>query len=530
MSNAGTVSAPAAPSIPWYGLTAVLMGTFVSTLNGRLSSFGVADIRGALHAGFDEGAWITTAQSVGQMLVVPVAIWVGSIYGPRRVLFEAAVAFGVISVLLPLAPNFPVFLALQFASGLASGFFIPLTLSFLLRSTPPPYWAWGIAIYALNLELSLNIAASLEAWYIDHLNWHWIFWQNVPLAAIMAACLHFGVARDPVNPSPPRGDWYGFASGGIGLGLIYAALDQGNRLDWLNSGLVCGLLVAGTILMVAFLANEMRTDHPGANLKIVFSGPLPRLLMLVAFLRLTLLATAYLIPQYLQVVRGFRSLEVGQSLLWLAVPQLIFCPLAALMLRRTDPRVVTCIGFLFISTACLIVAHSMTPEWGPDQFLRTQLLQAMGQSFALSGILFYSVLHLKPEDALTFGAGIQTARLMGGELGLALVVTLARVRGQIGSNHIGTHVRSGSEDVIGRLHAYGDALGRGDPVVGSGRALDVLALAVHSMSIMQGIMDMFVVLGFFTAVALIFVVAQKQAPVGPASHKPLFPRKEEVAA
>src|ERR1700681_1981288 len=64
---------PPATGIPWMGLLAVLLGTFISTLNTRLSSFGIADIRGAVHAGFDEGAWISTAQTVAQMLVTLVA-------------------------------------------------------------------------------------------------------------------------------------------------------------------------------------------------------------------------------------------------------------------------------------------------------------------------------------------------------------------------------------------------------------------------------------------------------------------------
>jgi DHA2 family multidrug resistance protein len=243
-----------------------------------------------------------------------------------------------------------------------------------------------------------------------------------------------------------------------------------------------------------------------------------------------ILATAYLIPQYLQVVRGFRSLEVGQSLTWLALPQMLFCPLAALMLRRTDPRVVACIGFVFISISCLIVAYTITPEWGPDQFLKTGLMQAMGQSFALSGIVFYAILNLKVEDALTFGAGLQTARLMGGELGLAFVTTLTRVRGQIASNHIGTHVRSGGIDVISRLHGYAAGVGRGDPVLGAERAVGVLQLIVRRSSILQGIMDTFVVLGVATALALIFAVAQKPAPIGPASHKPLIPAPGEAKA
>src|ERR1700685_1778861 len=103
MSAVPAVAPPAAPAaptkIPWLGLTAVLLGTFISTLNTRLSTFGIADIRGALHAGFDEGAWITTALSVGQMLIAPVAIWVGGVYGPRRVLIGAAASLAVISVI-----------------------------------------------------------------------------------------------------------------------------------------------------------------------------------------------------------------------------------------------------------------------------------------------------------------------------------------------------------------------------------------------------------------------------------------------
>jgi DHA2 family multidrug resistance protein len=130
------------------GLLAVLLGTFISTLTTRLSSFGIADIRGAVHAGFDEGAWITTAQTVGQMLVAPLAIWLGGVYGPRRVLIYAATAMAIVSVIEPFSPNLHTLLGMQFASGLASGFFVPLTLSFILRNTPPKAWAYGVAIYA----------------------------------------------------------------------------------------------------------------------------------------------------------------------------------------------------------------------------------------------------------------------------------------------------------------------------------------------------------------------------------------------
>ena len=509
-------------SIPWVGLVAVLMGTFISTLNGRLSTFGLADIRGALGAGYDEGAWITTAQTTGQMFITLAAIWMGSAFGPRRVLMGASIAFAIISLLTPFCTTLPMLLTMQFLGGLASGCFIPLTLSFILLNTPPKYWAFGIALYSLNLELSLNISASLEGWYVEHHSWRWIFWQNVPLALMMTVCLRRGMANKPITTRPPA-DVFGLLAGGSGLALIYAALDQGNRLDWLSSGLICGLLSAGVVVLAAFLLHEAITAHPLLNLRVVFGAPMPSQFMLIAFLRLTILATAYLIPLYLGSVRGFRVLEVGDTLIWVAAPQIVLCPLAGLMLRRTDARLVAAIGFIFISVACLMVAYTLTPIWGSAQFLPSSLLQAAGQSFALSGVIFFGILHLNPKDALTFGAVLQTARLMGGEMGSAFVATLARVRGQVASNLIGQHVQAGDPRVIERVRAYGAITTRGiDPTSAVMRGELVLGNVVRAAATTQAVIDGFVAVGVLTALALMIIAFRSAAPPGPASAAPLF--------
>lgn len=519
------VHAAPATSIPWLGLVAVLMGTFIATLNTRISSFGLADIRGAVHAGFDEGAWLTTAQTTAQMLVTVIAVWMGAHFGPRRVLMGASIAFAVIMLIAPFSPNFPTLLTMQFLGGLASGFFIPLTLSFILLNMPPKYWPFGIALYALNLELSLNISASLEGWWVDHLSWAWIYWQNVPLALVMSVCLRRGMAIKPVTTPPPF-DRYGLVAGGVGLALIYAALDQGNRLDWLNSGLVWALFAAGTLLLVGLLVHVLRSERPLLDLKVVFGRPMPSQFILIAFLRLTILSTSFLIPFFLTAVRGYRAIEVGYSLVWIAAPQLILCPLAGLIMSRTDPRLVACIGMIFISTACLLVAYNITPIWGSYQFLPSQLLQAVGQTFALSGIVFFGVLHLRPQDALTFGAILQTARLFGGELGTAFMTTLARVREQIASNLIGLHVQVGDPRIIHRVQEYGAATTRSiDPAGALERGRLVLAAAVRSAATTQAVIDGFVAIAVLAVVALLIMVFRSAAPAGPASPPPLFPTR-----
>jgi DHA2 family multidrug resistance protein len=237
-----------------------------------------------------------------------------------------------------------------------------------------------------------------------------------------------------------------------------------------------------------------------------------------------------LIPLYLGSVRGYRDLEVGETLLWVAAPQLLLCLLAALMLRRTDARLVASIGFIFVSIACLMVAYNLTPGWGSDQFLPSALLQAVGQSFALSAVVFFGILHLRPQDALTFGAVLQTARLMGGELGSAFVTTLTRVREQVASNLIGQHVRAGDASVIERVRIYGAATTRVlDPVGAAQRGNLVLDNVVRSAATTQAVIDGFVVIGFLTAIALLIVVYRSAAPAGPASPPPLFPVREPKA-
>jgi DHA2 family multidrug resistance protein len=141
-------------------------------------------------------------------------------------------------------------LTMQFLGGLASGFFIPLTLSFILLNTPPKYWAFGIALYALNLELSLNISASLEGWYVEHHSWRWIFWQNVPLALIMSLCC--GVVWPSSRSRRARRGCVRAAGGRLraGVDLRGPRSGQSARLAQLGTGV--GVAVGRRLLLAAF--------------------------------------------------------------------------------------------------------------------------------------------------------------------------------------------------------------------------------------------------------------------------------------
>jgi DHA2 family multidrug resistance protein len=98
------------------------------------------------------------------------------------------------------------------------------------------------------------------------------------------------------------------------------------------------------------------------------------------------------------------------------------------------------------------------------------------------------------------------------------------VRSQVASNLIGLHVQAGDGAVMQRVSAYAAVAGRNgaDPTTATGRGVTLLGGVVRSAAATQGVIDCFVVVGGLTALALLIVVAHRPAPIGPASHKPLF--------
>ena len=160
---------------PYVGIMGVFLGAGVATLNSRLISVGLPDLRGALSLDFDEASWIPTALNMSMMFSGVFVVFLNVLYGPRRILLVTAAIFTVASALLPFAPTFWVMLALLVVAGIASGTFYSLTLTFVLTALPKRLIIFGIAAYAADIVFMSNFASAVEGWYVDHLSWRWIF-------------------------------------------------------------------------------------------------------------------------------------------------------------------------------------------------------------------------------------------------------------------------------------------------------------------------------------------------------------------
>src|SRR6202007_1556904 len=182
---------------PLLGILGVIIGAGVVTLTGRMISLGLADLKGNLGFGFDDGAWISSAYNMALMFIGPFTVFVGALMGPRKILFAAATAFTVICAFLPLIHNYSLLIVALVLAGLTSGTFYPLTLTFALRNIPLKFLPFTIALYATFVDGAVNIAPTLYGWYRDHLSWQWMFWTSAMITPLMMVCFHYGIPATP---------------------------------------------------------------------------------------------------------------------------------------------------------------------------------------------------------------------------------------------------------------------------------------------------------------------------------------------
>ncbi|MVT65389.1 MFS transporter [Bradyrhizobium pachyrhizi] len=518
----GPVSRGDVARYPLFAVVAVLLGAFLANFDSRLTSVGLPDLRGAFSLSFDEGAWLSTAAIGSQIFVAPAVAWLATVFGLRRVLGIPSLVYAVVSLTIPFVRDYTTLIALSIAHGMLLGTFVPATLMIILRNLPIRWWLPAIAMYSIRVGFALDSSSSLVGFYVEHLGWQWLYWQGVVIAPLMGLMVYLGTPNEPVNRDLlHHADWGGMLLLGAGVSMVYAGLDQGNRLDWLSSGTVMALLIGGALLIVAFMINEMVARRPWAHFNVLFSRNIGLSLVIILLYTLTSLSNSSLVPNFLGTVGALRPEQSGVLLFtYGALPMFVLVPISILLLRHLDPRIVVVLGFSAFAAANLW-GTELSHVWAREDFVGIVLLTSIGQAFTLLPIIIMALSNSDPSRATAFAAYIQIMRLGGAEIGVALMGTWLRVREQIHSNYLGQHVQNGDIDVVNLLQRLaGEFSGHGIGTA-TGRAVGTLAALVQREANTLAYIDGFWLCFWLAILALVLVAFITRAPQGPLSPAPL---------
>ena len=507
---------------PLLGILGVIMGAGIVTLTGRMLTLGLADLKGHVGIGFDQGAWISSAYNVALMFIGPFTVYVGALLGPRRVLFAAATAFSITCAFLPLIHSYSLLIVALVLAGLTSGTFYPLTLTFALRNIPLRFLPFTVALYATFVDGAVNIAPSLYGWYREHLSWEWMFWNSAIITPLMAACIYFGIPANPAgkkSSEPPS--FAGFLYASAGFAMLYAAIDQGERLDWWRSGVFTALFVGGSFLLLCGLVRRLRSANPLVDLPYLRQWNTLLLGLGLFVFRFNLLSTIILIPQTL-AIHGFEPDQIGPAIIWSAAPLLPLAFAAGLFLRENlDSRLLMAAGFACMAFAACLNAE-ITSAWSAANYYRTELLLGVGQSFAFIGLVSTIILQgifsgglSKPQWILTFSAFFHTIRLFGGQIGAVLMGHFIAQREKLHSNLLGLHVDRGNWIADGSIrHLTAGLFSKSDGLdAATGRAIGVISGRLRLEAYTLTFIDGFHLLAWSCVAALLLIALLHRSPM-----------------
>jgi EmrB/QacA subfamily drug resistance transporter len=426
-------SGPAGPAGPrrlgWVlGLTSTAY--FMVALDATVVSTALPRMQADLHAGWTSLQWTLNSYGIAFAAGIITAAALGDRFG-RRLVFSIGLAlFTVASAACALTHNASELIAARTVQGLGGAIVLPLSLTILTTAFPSQRRGTIVGIYGGLAGLAVAAGPLLGGAVTQGINWHWIFWINVPIGVVAAALSQRLLPES--HGARERLDLTGAGLVTGGVVAIVWALVRANQSGWGSAGTV-STLTAGTVLLVAFVGWENRVSQPMVPLwlfrdRVFAAGNATSFLMSGA-----IFAGAYLIAEEFQFARGYSPVSTGVRLLPFFATPMVISPLAGALSDRTGRRPVMVTGLALLAAGFTWVAlrGSLAASW--VELTLALLISGTGISMALPTVPT-AVLSAVAQDQMGKASGINNmAQRLGGVFAIAVSTAVFIANGHLGT-------------------------------------------------------------------------------------------------
>jgi EmrB/QacA subfamily drug resistance transporter len=383
-----------------------------------------------LHAGMATLQWTVNAYGLAYAAGIITAAALGDRYGRRRVFSAGLAVFTLASAGCALAPGVGWLLAARTVQGVGAAAVMPLSLTILTGAFPPQRRGAVVGIWGGLGGLAVAGGPLVGGAVTEGMNWHWIFWLNVPIG--LAAVVLSRVRLPESHGRPDRLDIPALVLlGGGAFGLVWG-LARASAAGWTGAetltALGCGLL-----LIAGFLAWERRTVAPMLPLRLFrsreFAAANATALLMIAALS----AAVFLIAQYCQLVLGYSPLTTGLRILpWTATPLLV-APAAGRISDRIGRRPVLAAGMLLQAAglAWFALVSGTAPHY--VAMVAPLLVAGIGISMALPTTATAAMSAVAPHELGKAAGTNSTLQRLGAVFGVAVVTAVFTATGGLGT-------------------------------------------------------------------------------------------------
>jgi EmrB/QacA subfamily drug resistance transporter len=414
------------------------LAQFMVILDVSVVNVALPSIRDALHFSESSLDWVVNAYTVtfgGFLLLGGRA---ADLLGRRRVFTGGLVLFALTSLICGLADSEPTLIAARAAQGLAAAVIAPASLSIITTTFSegaPRNRAVGIwgAMGGAGGAAGVLLGGILT----DALSWRWIFIINVPIGLIVALLTYRLVAELRDKNRSGDFDLIGAVTATLGLSVLVLGIVRTSSLGW-GSMQTIGTLAAGLALIGVFLAVEGRlARHPLMPLRIFASRTLSAANLVVFLVGAASFAMWFFLSLYLQQVQGYSPLKAGLTFLPMTLSIAAASMIASRLVIRIGPKPLLILGMTLQAVGLLWLTDITAGGSYVSEVLAPSLIVSVGIGCAFVPATIAATAGVASGDAGLASGIVNTSRMVGGALGLAILAALAaaQTRDQVKLHH-----------------------------------------------------------------------------------------------
>lgn len=479
----------------WIAVLGALLGAFMAVLDIQITNSSLQDITGGIGATLDEGSWVSIAYLVPEIIVIPLCGWLARVFGLRRYLMVNSALFLFFSICCGFAWNLQSMIVFRALQGFTGGALIPMASALVLSMLPTSKQAVGFALFGITATFAPAIGPTIGGWITDNYGWPWIFYLNLVPGGLLIAALGWGLPKSTSKLDLlKKGDWTGILFMALGLGALTVMLEEGTREDWFGSSMIVTLTVIAAIALPAFVLVQLfkKRGEPLLNLRLFQRRNFLLGCTINLVLGLALYGVMYLLPLYLAQIQGYNALQIGETMMWVGMPQLLIMPLVPMLMKRVDSRILIGIGLTAFALSCLWMSN-LSADSAHDQMILPQLTRAFGFPFIMVPLSMITTGGVESANVASASGLFNMLRNLGGSIGIALSSALLTQREHFHSNHLGEAISLYNPLTTERLDTLTQTLTTQglDAATAHDRAIAMLDLVVRKQSYLLAYNDTF---------------------------------------
>jgi len=354
--GAGAAAQVAAPN-KWLVLITVVFGAFVAILDNTIVNTALPKLQAVFGAGIHEASYVATGYTLASGVVVPATGFLANRFGIKRVYLASLAAFTVGSALCGLSWSMGVLIIFRILQGAGGAALFPLAFAILFQAFPPQERGRANGFFGIPVLFAPAIGPTIGGYLVQYADWRWIFYVNVPIG-IAGLIIGLRVLRESPPQRHLRFDVPGFVLAAAGFGLLLYGASNLAYDGWGSLLTVSGPLVAAAVLLVAWVTVELRVRQPLLNLRLFTQRNFLIGNLLTWIGTIGIFGPAFLLPQYLQNLRGLDPFPAGVLLFTSGVGTVFGTILAGNLYNRVGPRALIVVGGLVA-----IVTSFMLQGW-----------------------------------------------------------------------------------------------------------------------------------------------------------------------